>query len=594
MQSSFIYNDILVKDVCTEFIDYSSEKDSTGVDQIGIRGQCVFSGIVHAASKDHTGAKVNDFRGELTSVLGGLSKDRRKFVFMIGKKTIFAVGPGAVDCRTKAGQVPGNFFGDDISNGPHVSVQVVKITAGVSAHIRFTINFVVPECDCDSTGDGGLGGLINFRFWIHEGIDCKTYLTTRTYMGRIRVAHKNISPHALARITTIPELEAGFQRQIMQWDESSDGLHLDFTIRDQERIASAPWNRFAGVGAIEWDGQLTARTGNNFGFTGNIDFNLHLVGPKTTSKADLIRIGFLVANAKARLFEAASAILNPNAAIFLDSLAVTEELAENEIVITSSIRHTGNNVIDGILSVGADQLLGRPMGDLGIGYDSERHFTPGQSAGIGGLFLSVLQTPCNPARFPISPATGVRRAKVKRRNAIDLQEPSPGDLGSGAASAMSPSQLSNMYLEYLLDSEIIIKSGRIALPTGAPMRSTTPSVAVVNLHRQTAVRLINIDATRLNANPQFPAWSLKFRDSNGIIHVPIGDGVIHTQAPQISADNRKLIFRAQQHLEYALSRAPEYGESLPLGSVPYRVSSLNDPSRVFHAESFVQPSVLLS
>lgn len=587
-----------MKDVNTEVWELSSEKEATSVDQIGIRGTMVFTGVVHAKTKSsgspdssgHSGKLLDDFRGDLWSTIKQLSKDRRRFTLTIGGRTVFTVGPGAIEPNAVSNNRETILDRMDISNGPTVQVTVVNVTAGVSAYIRFTINFVIPNCG-GPEGGGDPSGIVNFRFWINEDVDCRTWLTTRTYSGKLRVAHKNISAQALAGLVTVPPLEDGFQRRAVRWDESSDGLHLDFTIQDSEQIAAAPWNRFANVGAIDWDGSLTASTGNTFGFTGNLDFRLRLIGPKTTSKADLIKIGFLVAESKARVIEASAALQNPNTVILLESLSVTEQFKDNTIEMAAVIRHTGGNIIDGILSVGQEQLLGKPMGDLGIGYDPEKNWAPGQTAGFQGLFLSVLQTPCKPARMP-------QAITQQRRQTQTPSTPSTGGVQSYSnlpvsSSSMSQSQLSNMYLEYLLSSRIKSNSGKIALATGAAQSSQDDTLQIVNLHRPTATREIDIDATRLNAAPELPDPTKTFQDANGIRHTLIGVAEFEGQAPQISADNRKLIFRAQAHLTYALSRAPKSGESLPVGCVPYRVSSFSDPSRVLAASSFVSPEKIL-
>jgi hypothetical protein len=44
---------------------------------------------------------------------------------------------------------------------------------------------------------------------------------------------------------------------------------------------------------------------------------------------------------------------------------------------------------------------------------------------------------------------------------------------------------------------------------------------------------------------------------------------------------------------YAMSRAPRSGESLPVGTLPYRTSSQADPRRVIPANTFVVPESIL-
>jgi hypothetical protein len=601
MQTSFEYNGVLVKDVATELIDYTSVKESTGVDQIGVRGQCVFTGIIHAQTKtqgstsiDHTGVRAANFRGDLDSLLKKLSKDRRRFTLKIGGTTIFSVAPGAAEPGVSPATL-GQHLGEmDINNGPEVSVQVVKITAGVAAHIRFTVTFTVANCGNDKLGSGGL---INFRFWVHEGIDCRTFLSNRTYMGRIRVAHKNISPHQLARIVTIPRLESGFKREVVQWDESSDGLTLDFTIRDQEKYAAAPWQTLLGKGAIDWQGSLTARTGNTFGFTGYYDFELELIGPKNVAKYDLINLGLVVAQEKCNFMEAVNAINAKGSKLFLDSLLVRESLHENRVNINCTIRYAGDSLIAGLLNLNQDVLIGKPLGDMGIGYSRDNHFTPkipSVTAGKSALFLSLLQTPCKPATFP-APAITLQSSPGQTQNFQVTA--SQGDQASSPATVVtaggSADNFDSMYFEYLIDSDIHINTGRLALANGAASSSTESPISIVNLHRPATVRCIRIDATRLNKSPQMPFPGKAFSDAVGIRHDPIGEPLISASAPQVSSDKRKLLFRVQMDLMYAMSRTPRQGESLPIGCVPYRASSFSDQSRVIPASAFVEPSLIL-
>lgn len=600
MQTTFTYNGVVVKDVNTEVMDFSSEKDSTSVDQVGVTCQHVFTGVVHAKQKDenrpesndHSGVRLDDFRDELHDLLLDLSKDRRIFSLDIGGKNITTVYPGAIDMQQPADAKIAPMDQMDISNGPHVKVQVVKITAGVSAHIRFTITYLLPNCGSPGNNSLSLQGLRNFRFWINEYLDCRNWLTTRTFIGRLRVAHKNISPHALARVVTVPPLEPGFRRQVVKWEESSDGLHLDFTIQDQETIVSAPWSPFAGVGAIDWDGYLAAST-DTFGHTGRIDFRVRLTGPKNTSKLQLIELAYGIADSKARLFEALQAAAVPNSVVVLESLTVTEQLAENVVEVSAIIRHTGSRVQDGILTMGPNQVLGKPLGDLGIGYDPMKHFTPPISAGVGNIFLSSLNTPCKPAQMPFAvPQKRVGKKQMPYGGGDDAKN-QPETTGGTDSTSLSPSQATNMYLEYLINSDLILKSGRIALANGAAQSSQASPISVVNLHRPCAMRQVRIDATRLNAPPELPKWLVAFNDSNSNTHTPIGDVLIDAQAPQISADNRKLIYRVKMQQDFALKSMPNATSALPVGCVPYRTAGPQDVSRQLPSGSFIDPAKIL-
>lgn len=600
MHTTITYNGVLIKDVLTDGIEATAAKDSTGVDQAGVRYVCNFSGVVHQAAQDKMGKKLPSFRGGLQELLQALMKDRRRFTMKIGGQTVIDVGPGAAEPNAPKNQVMTDLDMSDIANGPMTHVQVMKITAGISAIIRFTIEYTIPNCGGPTTVSTTRGrqavnnrtGLVNFRFWIAEDVDCVTWLTTRTYQGRIRVAHKNIAPHQLARTVTIPPLQDGFQRRIVQWHESADGLHLDFTFQDVERIAAAPWNRFANVGATAWEGTLTAST-QSMGATGLLDLKFSLTGPKTTSKPDLIAIGFLVCQSKVKLIEAIQGVSQKRASAFLESLAVTEDLAENRVSFDCQVRHTGDsNMIAGLLSVGADQVLGRPLGNLGINYNPEKHFNPGPSAGVGGLFLSVLQTPCAPAKMPNPQTPKERRYQSSSNRSSDQDSYANGRLNV-SRSNVSQSHLEAIYLEYQMDSDLQFHTGQIGLATGAANGSRADTMAIVSLHRPTCTREIRIDASRLDATPELPDFSRSFLDFNGIRHTPIGEPDLVASVPQLSADSRNFLHRVQLTVRYAMSRAPRAGETLPVGTLPYRTSSNTDQRRVIPRRAFVAPESIL-
>jgi hypothetical protein len=144
-----------------------------------------------------------------------------------------------------------------------------------------------------------------------------------------------------------------------------------------------------------------------------------------------------------------------------------------------------------------------------------------------------------------------------------------------------------------MDSELLFDTGRIALPNGRANGSQGDTLSLVNLYRPTCKREIRIDASRINAVPELPNFSRGFNDANGIRHEPIGEPRLNASVPQLSADSRNFLHRVQLMVLYAMSRAPRSGESLPVGTLPYRTSSQADPRRVIPANTFVVPESIL-
>lgn len=605
MQTTITYNGVLIKDVITNSIDHSVAKDSTGVDQIGVRCVVSATGVIHSSAGDHTGFKAGrtdddgnpqGFGAALSSVLQKLTKDRRRFTMKIGTSVLYDIVPGAAEKNVPT--TISKFFQRDLDNGPKPHVTVVKIISGASATIQFQIEFVIPNCGGDKTENNS--GLINLRFWIVEDIDCRTWLTTRYYRGILRVAHKNISPHALARVAAIPDVQPGFQRSVINTQESDNGLELSFLFQDQEIVAAPPWNSFLGVGAVSWDGEIGVST-NTQGATCSLEARLNLTGPKGTPQSALEDIAFRVILAKLQLTKLKPQVFGVRGAaqpFIWDFFGINEKLNENSIGMIARVTYSGNKVNDvGLSGLGDVKILGQPMGDLGIGYDSSVAFNPGQSAGLAGLFLSALQTPCSPQNMPatITYATPKER-KAKRNKGKKRSEDTSNEFGYPAD--VSKSQIDAMYFEYLLNSEIAVNTGRIALATGAANPSSgnsqPPSLAVISLHQPTAIRRVNISASRVNKHPEIPTPNVPFTDRNGIVHTPIGMIPINSSAPQLSADNRTLMYQVEMEMWYALSRPPKLGESLPVGCLPYRAAEVNDPSRVIGSEFFVPPGNILT
>jgi hypothetical protein len=599
MQTQITYNDVTIKDVMTDSITSETVKDSTGVDQLGVRFRVEVTGVVHQAAANHTGVKVGgNFAGGLEDLLAKLTKDRRPFKMAIGGSVLFDVKPGAVEPQATT-TITTNLDGMDIDHGPRPSVSILKIVSGCSATIRFAIEFTIPNCGSDS-GVNQLAsfGLVNFRFWIAEDIDYNTGLTARNYQGRLRVAHKGISPHALARVAAIPPLQPGFKRRVIQLHESANGLELDFTIQDQEIIAAAPYSKSGGFGAIDWHGSFSLSTTQQLqSFS---ELTVTLTGPKSTTKQQLIFLALQVVEVKTHalsLFKGAPSFGGgPFGAGFLEQFGVREELRDNSITVGCRIRHTANKEQLLALFAPGGTLNFGPLPNMGIGYDPDLAYYPAPTATLTGLFLSSLQTPCHPSQMPkVAQVKNLAAVKPAKGNGQDLVAKAAVTLPEKPA-GLSDQHLQAMYLDYAIHSDLHISTGKLVLPTGAASNSGpngSPPVAVIQLYNPYAIREIAIEATRIDAPPQLPAFNKNFTDANGITHTAIGDAVIGGNAPQSSADSRRLLHHTSMTMQYSLSRVPSDNESIPLGAVPYRASNFQDQSRVLPASVFVPPGNVL-
>lgn len=583
MQTTIIYNGVTIRDVLTDNISHEPFLDSTGVDQIGVRVVVDCTGVIHASPNALTrGVQVGNLAAGLNDTVYRLQKNRRGFKMLIGGQPLYDVQPGAVEPGTPAGVATKFLNNMDLNHGPKPRVQVLSIKAGYSATIRFQVEFVVSICS-GSPGEAH-SGLVNFRFWIAEDIDCKSWLTTRTYSGRLRVAHKHFSPHLLARSIIAPPLQRGFKRDSIAMHESENGLELDFTIQDREIVAAPPWDPQAKVGASDWRGQFQISTTNGAVCESNLSFQL--TGPKGTSKADLATIAMRVIEAKTHLAQGFA-----DKQVFPKHFAISEELHANTIECSLRLLHTSKEqTLLGIFDLGGENEFGKPL-QLQGGYDPDVAFHPGTSATLTGLFTSLLQTPCNTARMPQVRDQDPEPYEPKSTGGTQTQA-SQGSLPDYKGETLSPSHYQSAYLDYQIDSDLEADTGRAVFPTGAAI--TTQSVAVVNMHNPIAVRDIRIEARRVWTPPELPTPNVAFTDTNGILHRSIGVPKISAGAPELGADSRSLLYSSYMSLKYAMSRPPLIGEAVSVGAVPYRASGYQDASRRLPANIFVDPKKLFA
>lgn len=591
MQTNIYYNDVSIVDILTDSITGEPVKDSTGVDQIGTRIVISGTGVVNTSPNFNLhGINISSLAGGINYLLARLTKDRRPLKIEIGGSTIIDIRPGAAEPNAPAGTITANLAEMDIEHGPKPHIEIRKIISGYSATIAFRFEVVIPNCGNDQ---GSGSGLINFRFWVGDDIDCKTWLTRRTYTGRIRVAHKHISTHALARAVVIPPLQRGFKRSAIQLHESSDGLTLDFTVTDDEVYAAAPWFTGENMGATDWRGSYAIVS--NDGVTCETEFSVELTGPKSTPKTRLLELAFKVFLLKTHYLDINT---EQNGSAYLSVFAAREQLHENKVEVTARITHYSElKFLMNLFALGPTNELGKYLPDMGIGYDPDVAFHPGPTATLTGLFLSLLQTTCNPrTMLQIVDQPPEKKPDTYQPEEGDEEQPQPAQTDlqqDGGAEQGSTSHAKSMYLKYDMQSRYVEDSGLAAFALGTASDSPDRSVAIVTMHQPTAKREITIDAVRVNANPELPKLRTNWNDANGIKHTQIGQAIINASPPELAADGRRNICRARMRIVYAMDRPPRENESVPIGKLAYRGEQASVGLQAIRAQDFVDPSKLL-
>lgn len=555
------YAGITILDVLTEDIDQSVIYDSTDTDPIGKRVRATFRGTVHLhAPVTHGYGGAGSIAGHANAIADAMMQPRRAFLMVVDGVTFFDIRPGASDTSSVR---PGVMMRqNDINNGPRPSLKILDITPG-AMKVQFTIEFVVANCP-NSSGSG----VLNLRFWIADDVDGDNWLTVRTYHGRVRLAHSNLNPHAF-RGLVVPVLVPGFQRKRISIQGSPNGLELEFTITDQEISHAAPGP------ASNWDGYHIVSSPMPGGATFDHEVHVMLEAPSYVGQTELLKLAAKILDAKLHLNEQ-----QRDNDLFLLRSTFKADLKHNRIEANAACRTFTEAKL---INVG-EKELGKPL--TLAGYDPHRAAVHHTTASTAGLFLSAIQTPCNPARMPQVPVDRVA-ADADTRYANDTEiEVSETPL-TPYDNKYSGSHQRNIYTFYNTTSEYSIDEGVIALPVGKSSRGQGPT-ALIQLYQGQATRVLRVDAERLNAWPELPAPE-SFTDQNGIIYSLLRHRPM-PNAPILSGDGRKTLNSVAYEMTYAMSRKPTAQDSLPVGRVPLRALMANESNlRNMPATVFISP-----
>lgn len=551
--STVTYNGITISDVLTEHIEQTIERESTGVDPIGVRVNVSVRGIVHLTQGATLGLAVGpNLAAGLSTATASLMHPRKRFTMTVAGATLFDIYPGA----TENNQAPAPDLGKmDVANGPTPKLEVLQINGDRSMRVRFSVEFVVPNCP----GGSLAAGYLNLRFWVADDIDCKDWTTTRTYQGVLRTFHKLEDPKAFRNLV-FPPLQRGFKRHTIALHESTDGLSLQFTIVDKEEWAVPP------SPATDWDGQFTiAAPGTASEPMGYAELRFSLSGPKSVPKLDLATLAVKIMDAKLHLIDGIN-----NNSIFADSITFSEELRANTIHAYARVRHIGlksnatvaNNFLNNFASE-----FGKPLALAG--YNKEIASLPTPTATLTGLFLSRLQTPCNPASMP-------QDTDNFEPDDLPPEPESPTQVFTSTgdqpyySDSYSSSHYQAPYSLSAISSSYDVDEANCIMPYGKTTSPSADTSLMVPLHRPVCRREVRIEAARLGKWPENPGRS-SFTDDNGIEHRLL---TWHPMPcpPQLSADGVKGLHRCDFVATYSLSRPPQSGDKLSVGSLPYHVT----------------------
>lgn len=623
-----IYNDIEFRNVLTENIECNVVKDSTGTDPVMVEVSITFKGIVHLMSgQNHLGVpadRAHNTGSDGDGTTGGhrlgyafsdgdsgttdtmaaavrtltrkLTAPRKEFKFYIGEHLCYDIRPAMTeDPNYKPNDKATSATGIDVNKGPTPSFTIGKLINDNSAHARMTVRFTLSACDGEEATSYSEyeGRVLHMRYWFSDDTDGSSWLKSRTWTGKVRVASQKLTPHAL-RYAIIPPLISGYKRKSISLSESPDGLELDFRVTDTQVHAQPPFP------ASDWSGYHMVSTPFVGGAVADETVYVRLMGPPGVDKIALISLALQIIDNKIHYIN-----VENNDSVLLQHASIKDDFAENTIEAQAKFRLVGK------LGEG-EAIYNIPTFKLGLplnltGYDqriSQYDRPPGES--LADLFTAKLQTPCDPA-FVTNPSDNrVPAGTTYPVNATDgSSAPQPGNVAQ-QQSQYTDEHRASVYTDYRIDSDYFVSAGRALLakanvgsssqqdgPDAETPQTTTSSNVILPMFAPQAIREIRIEGERLNKWPAIPK-DIDFTDVNGIVHKVLEYKILG-QGSELSSDGLKTIYRIGIQIRYAMSRAPTLEDQLTIGQLPYRTATQSTngaPSYQIAANAFVDPWTL--
>lgn len=559
-ETTIVYNGIQLKNVLTESIDQEVVPEGTGVNPIYVRVTVSCTGIIHNSIGNNELTIGVDPSGDLASgynlIIDQLMQPGRNFAMYVGGTALFDVVPGMVRpglANPNAGDtIP--IRRTDVNHGPLPSVRVLGITSAHSMRVQFRIVLHLPYTDASGQSPGGA---ISFRFWISEDIDCDDWTTERTYQGTLRVRH--LGHNVLTEIRqnfTFPVLVEGFQRKRISLQQRSNGLELDFTIRDKEVWAVPP------APATSWSGKHTMFSPQPGGVMLFSEVYLRVKADKHTPKQELLRLCQKVMDTKLHRLDTAA-----DGRTFLQTFRVEDDFTDNEVKMSALVLLQPNATILWNIEKGN---FAKPL-NIGLPtypsdfptYDKDKAGIVFPTACIKGLFLAALQDPLHITGFPSDNENAQQITYAALACPHVVSEP---DIAENSNQKISPEQKASAYNIYRMDSQTDKNWGVISLPVGKSSQGNATSV-VLTMHKPTAQLRVKVDAERLQAWPTLPTPQ-EYANKLGATFTPMRTP-IKAAAPVLSADYVKTLYRSSA--EYVFAQDKE-ATSIPAGLMPYRVA----------------------
>lgn len=512
---------------------------------------------------------------------------------------------------------PEQGFPCDVANGPFPRrCEVTKVIGSKTWIMRWSCDFALIECPAAANGSG----LISHRYTQTHTIN-QYHLTTRTTTGRMKFrsdvlqaagvfAHELFTQQNVTGIG-LPDSIPGFQRDALDVTVDSDGLGLNYRLRDVEKM----WDKGedgadkGGSGIIRLEGSagvmaVSSKEGPACGST-IAQVSIRAWGNKFSNQWTMIQRCFQIVIAKMAIDPT-----QPPIGFVIDA-SIRESLGEDDKWVDVSITFmqypVGNASTLGPGSLRLDPVMSDVFDVMEsvFGDNAGRNPDLPNSAGTQGtaeitLMTAALKQACsdtqasNAANNP--EAAGPEAAPYLP--AINVQSTPPVNdrqsLYDGSSYNPSTQNTPTPYTHYRGSIEYEIMSHVLTCPTTGPPpnsgggssgNSGGPSsgpgspqwgwpAAQFALSSPTGVLRVDFQAERIGATPKIP--TIKPNQTPNGPQLTLNFYRIRNEMPEVWVDGSTKIYTVNGYYEFAMDKVPQDGDAISMGALPWTTLPFED------------------
>ena len=567
MSTDVTYNQVEMKNVLTTRFEQSCQYDESNTDLMFHKFSIAIEGIVHATvAADTIILPPGNPASAVTSmdlIQATLMHPRARFTYKIGDETLLEANSNELSANR------------DVDNGPKPQrCDITHIAGNKVFRVRYEIDVSIVKCGVKGE-EGSLAetkrqalqssDVLNNRWTLEDTLD-ENFYTTRTWSGKLRVAHQALVPQ-LYRGLVIPPLLSGYKRMSMRFSQTPDGLNLNYQINDKQVHAAPP------SPATSWSGEyLESTTKSGAKTTAEVSVRMH--GPPHADKRLLLTrcvqaIETRLGNLRKGFDAIAANGIGKRRAILVLNSSFRESLDKNEVEMRVNVLRTVEPAR--FLNL-VKKRFGRDLSVGFLNYKEENNPVPPAYDPTTplGIFITYTQTPCDPYHgVPLISNRSANSPGEHELPDIIIEPTSPGDLPNDPTGGTSEDESSGktFHTHSEVDVRYVVNNGIIVMPI-AKSSGTKEEITQlpVRIALPTEHKIITGERTAQDGPPNIPAGGDV--GSEGDIDIVIIEHAHANVAPKLLPDGASLEHHREFEQRLALMRPHKPEEKEDAGSNP--------------------------